>query len=71
MPNINNYVISLIEQGKYQPYRKGKCQNMNHDENDNPIQYVTLILEWNKKHKVFIDKNPEYWCHDCMIEDCD
>ena len=45
---------------------QGKCQNMNHDDSDNPMEYVTLVLEWNEERKVFIDRKPEYWCHDCL-----
>lgn len=69
MPKIT--LINSIDDSRFPQVKKLKCQNDNHDPNDNPVQEVSLVLEWNDTRRKFLDVNPEYWCQDCIAEDCD
>lgn len=67
---INGHpVVREYYDSKFKKTWKRKCQNWNHDEYDNPRTETYLVLEYNDKYNVYIDKRPEYWCHECCVED--
>ena len=64
-------LIEKLEESKFEQTRMLKCQCMNHDEDENNVELCGLVLEWNDEKERLLDFNPEYWCEDCQIDNCD
>lgn len=67
-------MIPIILKRKDSRYKQTwwrKCSCDNHDPDDNPKTDTVLILEYNEKHKIFIDRRPEYYCHECNVTETD
>ena len=74
MTKYTNWNIPLVKNYEDSQFRKKwrrRCQNTNHEDEDNHRMETFLVLEWNNQRQSFIDKNPEYWCRECCLEDCD
>ena len=69
--NCNMPLIQNIEDSRFIQKWKRRCTNMNHEDEDNHRMDTFLVLEFNDELNRFLDINPEYWCHDCVMEDCD